>query len=70
MCSSRTIASSTTKPTESVSASSVMLLIEKSKAYMTAKGPTNEIGTASPGMMVAVPERRNRGGGDWREGDR
>ncbi len=37
MFSSMTMASSTTKPTESVSASSVMLLIEKSKAYIAAQ---------------------------------
>ena len=60
MFSSMTMASSTTKPTESVSASSVMLLIEKSKAYIAAQVAISEIGTASAGMMVAVAERRNR----------
>ena len=37
MFSSITIASSTTKPTDSVSASSVMLLIEKLNAYIAAQ---------------------------------
>ena len=60
MFSSITIASSTTKPTDSVSASSVMLLIEKPNAYITAQVPISEIGTASAGMMVADTERRNR----------
>ena len=53
MFSSMTMASSTTKPTESVSAKSVMLLIEKSKAYIAAQVAISEIGTARPGMMVA-----------------
>ena len=60
MFSSMTMASSTTKPTDSVSASSVMLLIEKPSAYIAAKVATSEIGTASAGMIVAVTERRNR----------
>ena len=55
-----TMASSTTKPTDRVSASSVMLLMEKSSMYMTAKVPQSEIGTASAGMKVADAERRNR----------
>ena len=54
------MASSTTKPTDSVSASSVMLLTEKSSMYMTAKVPQSEIGTASAGIIVAEAERRNR----------
>ncbi len=49
MFSSMTMASSTTKPTDSVSASSVMLLIEKPNAYIAAQVPTSEIGTASAG---------------------
>ena len=60
MFSSMTMASSTTKPTDRVSASSVMLLTEKSSTYMTAKVPQSEIGTASAGMKVADAERRNR----------
>ena len=60
MFSSITMASSTTNPTDSVSASSVMLLMEKPNAYMTAQVPTSEIGTASAGIAVAEAERRNR----------
>src|SRR5476649_2330768 len=60
MFSSITMASSTTKPTDSVSASSVILLMEKPKAYMAAQVPINETGTASEGMMVAETFRRNR----------
>ena len=60
MFSSMTMASSTTKPTDSVSASSVMLLMEKSSMYMVANVPHSEIGTASAGMKVAEAERRNR----------
>src|SRR5438132_9074492 len=60
MFSSMTIASSTTKPTDKVSASSVMLLIEKSNAYIIAHVPISEIGTASAGIRVALADRRNR----------
>src|SRR5215475_7667721 len=60
MFSSMTMASSTTKPTDRVSASSVMLLIEKSNAYIMAQVPISEIGTASAGISVAVADRRNR----------
>src|SRR5215472_1716819 len=60
MFSSMTMASSTTKPTDSVSASNVMLLIEKSNAYIMAQVPIKEIGTASAGISVAAVERRNR----------
>ena len=55
-----TIASSTTKPTDSVNASSVMLLIEKPNAYIAAQVAMSEIGTASAGMMVAAADRRKR----------
>src|SRR5260370_31298474 len=54
------VGSSTKKPTDNVSASSVMWLMEKSNAYMTANVPHSEIGTASAGMKVAAAERRNR----------
>ena len=47
MFSSITMASSTTNPTDSVSASSVMLLIEKFSAYITAQVAISEIGTAA-----------------------
>ena len=60
MFSSMTMASSTTKPTDSVSASSVMLLIENPNTYMAAQVPIKETGTASAGMRVAGTERRNR----------
>src|SRR5207302_4905531 len=60
MFSSMTMASSTTKPTDSVSASSVMLLIEKLNAYIAPQVAISEIGTASAGMSVAETERRNR----------
>ena len=60
MFSSMTMASSTTKPTDSVSASSVMLLMEKPNAYIAAQVPISETGTASAGMIVAETERRNR----------
>ncbi len=60
MFSSMTMASSTTKPTESVSASSVMLLIENPNTYIAAQVPISDTGTASAGMRVAETERRNR----------
>src|SRR5262245_59553468 len=60
MFSSMTMASSTTKPTDSVSARSVMLLMENPNTYMAAQVPINDTGTASEGMMVAENERRNR----------
>ncbi len=60
MFSSMTIASSTTKPTDNVSASSVMLLIENPNAYMAAQVPISDTGTASEGMIVAEAERKNR----------
>ncbi len=60
MFSSMTMASSTTKPTERVSASSVILLMENPNAYIAAQVPTSDTGTASEGMMVAPAERRNR----------
>ena len=60
MFSSITMASSTTNPTDNVSASSVMLLIENPSAYIAAAVPISDTGTASVGMMVADAERRNR----------
>jgi len=58
--SSMTMASSTTNPTDSVSASSVMLLMEKPNAYIAAQVPISDTGTAKAGMMVAETLRRNR----------
>ena len=59
MFSSITIASSTTKPTDSVSAISDRLSMLKPSAYMTANVPTIDIGSASDGMIVADTLRRN-----------
>ena len=60
MFSSMTIASSTTKPTASVSASSEMLSIEWPHTYMPAKVPMTEIGSAIAGIMVARALRRKK----------
>ncbi len=60
MFSSITIASSTTKPTDSVSASRVMLLIENPNTYIAAQVPISDTGSASAGMTVAEIERRKR----------
>src|SRR5262249_42955725 len=60
MFSSMTMASSTTKPTDNVSARSVMLLIENPNTYIAAQVPISDTGTASAGMIVAEVERRNR----------
>src|SRR5256885_7165143 len=54
------MASSTTKPTDKVSASNVMLLMENPKAYIAAQVPTNDTGTARAGMIVADTDRKNR----------
>ena len=55
-----TIASSTTKPVEIVSAISERLSRLYPSRYMTANVPTSDSGTAMPGMMVAEALRRNR----------
>src|SRR4029450_12841471 len=55
-----TIASSTTKPVEMVSAISDRLFRLKPSRYMTAKVPTSESGTATAGMTVAERLRRKR----------
>jgi len=55
-----TIASSTTKPTDRVSAIRVMLFTEKPNAYMAAKVPIIESGSARLGMRVADILRRKR----------
>ncbi len=60
MFSSMTMASSTTKPTDRVRASRVILLTEKSSRYMPAKVPMMESGSARLGMMVAERLRKNR----------
>ena len=60
MFSSMTMASSTTKPTESVSAIIDRLSIVKPRMYITAKVPNSDIGTARLGMIVADRLRRKR----------
>ena len=60
MFSSTTIASSTTKPTASVSAMSERLSRLYPSRYITANVPTSDIGSASAGIIVARTFRRNR----------
>jgi hypothetical protein len=60
MFSSTTIASSTTKPTASVSAMSDMLSRLYPSRYMTAKVATMDIGSARLGIAVARRFRRKR----------
>ncbi len=55
-----TIASSTTKPVEIVSAMSVRLFREKPSRYIAPKVPTSESGTATLGMTVPTAVRRKR----------
>src|SRR2546421_12679712 len=54
-----TIASSTTKPVEIVSAIIVRLLSENPAKYITANVPTSDNGTEKLGMIVAGRLRRN-----------
>ncbi len=60
MFSIMTTASSTTKPVAMVSAIRVRLFRLKFSAYMTAKVPMMETGTAIDGMKVAAGLPRNR----------
>ncbi len=60
MFSSMTMASSTTKPTDSVKAISERLSRLKPMAYMAAKVPTTDMGSVSEGMTVAEKFRRNK----------
>src|SRR2546422_738842 len=55
-----TMASSTTKPVEIVSAISVRLLRLYPRRYIAANVPTKDSGTATLGMIVADGLRRNR----------
>ena len=55
-----TMASSTTKPVEMVSAISDRLSRLKPSRYITASVPTSDSGTDRLGMMVAGRLRRNR----------
>src|ERR1700712_2867993 len=59
MFSSMTMASSTTKPTEIVSAISDRLSRLKPSRYITAKVQTSATGTVRDGMIVAHTFRRN-----------
>ena len=58
MFSSMTIASSTTKPTDSVIANSEILSIENPNAYMKAQAPISDTGSASAGISVAEADLR------------
>src|SRR5206468_12410412 len=60
MFSSITMASSTTKPTESVNAISERLSSEYPNKYMMANVPTMDMGSAMLGIAVADRFRRNR----------
>ena len=60
MFSSTTMASSTTSPIASTTASSVSVLMEKPMAYMSAQLPISETGIVTRGITVARSERRNR----------
>ena len=60
MFSSMTMASSTTKPMERISAIMEMLFMLKFSRYITAKVPTIANGRAMAGIIVAETLRRNR----------
>ena len=60
MFSSMTIASSTTSPIASTSASSVSVLMLKLQAYMSANAPTRLTGMVTSGIRVARNERRKK----------
>ena len=55
-----TIASSTTSPIASTIASSVSVLIEKPKAYISANAPIRLTGMVTSGITVARSERRKK----------
>ena len=54
-----TIASSTTKPTDTTSAISDRLLIENPATHISAQVPASASGTVTPAAMVAAVRRRN-----------
>ncbi len=54
-----TMASSTTKPTETASAISERLSIEKPASHIIAQVPASDNGTVMPAAMVATARRRN-----------
>ena len=60
MFSSTTMASSTTRPVASTSASSVRMLSEKPIRYIAAMVPSSETGTVIAGMSVVRSEPRKR----------
>jgi|GEM_PF-6471820 len=55
-----TIASSTTRPTASTTASIDSTLIEKPAMYMTKNAPTSDTGITTHGISVTRQSRRNR----------
>ena len=55
-----TMASSTTRPVASTSASRVSTLIEKPTTHMAASVPISAIGTVTAGMKVTRSDCRNR----------
>ena len=55
-----TMASSTTKPTETASAMSERLSIEKPATHIIAQVPASDSGTVTPAAIVAAARRRNR----------
>ena len=59
MFSTTTIASSTTKPTEMVSAISEMLSRLNPTRYITAMAPSSDSGTTRPGITVTRTLRKN-----------
>ena len=54
-----TMASSTTKPTETASAISDRLSMEKPATHIIAQVPASDSGTVTPAAMVAAARRRN-----------
>src|ERR1700677_1735282 len=60
MFSTTTIASSTTKPVDMVSAISERLSMLTPNRYMTPKGAIRDTGTTTPGMAVVVRSRKNK----------
>ena len=55
-----TMASSTTKPTDTASAISDRLSMEKPAAHIAAQVPASDKGTVMPAASVAAVRRRNR----------
>ena len=55
-----TMASSTTSPMASTSASKVSVLMEKPRRYISANAPISETGMVTSGIRVARTERKNR----------